>query len=231
MKKYIETLKTVSLFKDIKEPDLQPLLVCLSPKLAQYEKNDIVFMSGDSINSFGVVLSGQVQIVLEDYYGNRSILAQIGKGNLFGESFAFAENESLPVFVIAAAESKLLFLDCRRLASPCANSCAYHRQLIQNMLKILALKNISLTQKIELVSKKTIREKLLAYLSAEAQKAGKSSFSIPFDRQGLADYLSVDRSAMSAVLSKLRNEGIINFNKNKFELLKQQKNLPSKNNI
>jgi CRP-like cAMP-binding protein len=231
MKKYIETLKTVSLFKDIKEPDLQPLLVCLSPKLAQYEKNDIVFMSGDSINSFGVVLSGQVQIVLEDYYGNRSILAQIGKRNLFGESFAFAENESLPVFVIAAAESKLLFLDCRRLASPCANSCAYHRQLIQNMLKILALKNISLTQKVELVSKKTIREKLLAYLSAEAQKAGKSSFSIPFDRQGLADYLSVDRSAMSAVLSKLRNEGIINFNKNKFELLKQQKNLPSKNNI
>jgi CRP-like cAMP-binding protein len=181
--------------------------------------------------SFIVDLSGQVQIVLEDFYGNRSILAQIGKGNLFGESFAFAENESLPVFVIAAAESKLLFLDCRRLASPCANSCAYHRQLIQNMLKILALKNISLTQKIELVSKKTIREKLLAYLSAEAQKAGKSSFSIPFDRQGLADYLSVDRSAMSAVLSKLRNEGIINFNKNKFELLKQQKNLPSKNNI
>ena len=219
MKKYIETLKTVSLFKDIKEPDLQPLLVCLSPKLTQYEKNQVVFMSGDSINSFGIVLSGQVQIVLEDFYGNRSILAQIGKGNLFGESFAFAENESLPVFVITAAESELLFLDCRRLASPCANSCAYHRQLIQNMLNILALKNISLTQKIELVLKKTIREKLLAYLSAEAQKAGKSSFSIPFDRQGLADYLSVDRSAMSAVLSKLRNEGIINFEKNRFELL------------
>ena len=220
MKKFTEILKATPLFKDIEEPDIQPLLACLSPKLTQYEKNQVVFMSGDSINSFGIVLSGQVQIVLEDFYGNRSILAQIGKGNLFGESFAFAENESLPVFVITAAESELLFIDCRRITSPCANSCAYHRQLIQNMLSIIALKNISLTQKIELVSKRTIREKLLAYLSAEAQKAGKSSFSIPFDRQGLADYLSVDRSAMSAVLSKLRNEGIINFNKNKFELLK-----------
>lgn len=225
MKKYIEILKTVSLFKDIKESDLQPLLACLSPKIAQYEKNDIVFMSGDSINSFGIVLSGQVQIVLEDFYGNRSILAQTGKGNLFGESFAFAENKTLPVSVITAAESELLFIDSRRITSPCANSCIYHKQLIQNMLNILALKNISLTQKIELVSKKTIREKLLAYLSSEAQKAGKSSFSIPFDRQGLADYLSVDRSAMSAVLSNLRNEGIINFRKNKFELLKQKKKL------
>ena len=225
MKKYTEILKTVSLFKNIKEPDLQPLLACLSPKLAQYGKNDIVFMSGDIINSFGIVLSGQVQIVLEDFYGNRSILAQTGRGNLFGESFAFAGNEPLPVSVITAADSELLFIDCRRLVSPCSNSCIYHRQLIENMLNILALKNISLTQKIELVSKKTTREKLLAYLSAEAQKARKSSFSIPFDRQGLADYLSVDRSAMSAVLSKLRSEGIINFRKNKFELLKQRKNL------
>lgn len=222
MKKYTEILKTVSLFKDIEQSDLQPLLACLSPKAAKYEKNRIVFMSGDSINSFGIVLSGQVQIVLEDFYGNRSILSQIGKGNLFGESFAFARNNPLPVSVITAAESELLFIDRRRLASPCANSCAYHKQLIQNMLNILALKNITLTQKIELVSKKTIREKLLAYLSSEAQKAGKSSFCIPFDRQGLADYLSVDRSAMSAVLSRLRNEGIINFKKNKFELLKQQ---------
>jgi len=223
MKNLTEILKTVPLFNDIEEADFQPLLACLSPKLAQYGKNQIVFMSGDSINSFGIVLSGQVQIVLEDFYGNRSILAQIGKGNLFGESFAFARNKSLPVFVITSAESKLLFIDCRRMASPCSNSCAYHRQLIQNMLNILAVKNISLTQKIELISKKTTREKLLAYLSAEAQKARKSSFSIPFDRQELADYLSVDRSAMSAVLSKLRDEGIINFHKNRFELLKQRK--------
>lgn len=223
MKKYTELLITVPLFKDIKVSDLQPLLACLSPKLERYEKNDIVFMSGDSINSFGIVLSGQVQVILEDFYGNRSILAQVGKGNLFGEAFAFAEYKSLPVSIIAAAESELLFIDSRRITSPCSNLCIYHRQLIQNMMNILALKNITLTQKIELVSKRTTREKLLAYLSYEAQKAGKSSFRIPFDRQGLADYLAVDRSAMSAVLSNLKKEGIINFHKNKFELLKQRK--------
>lgn len=219
MKKYLDILKTVKLFKGIKESDLMLLLGCLSGKLQHYEKNEIVFMSGESINSFGIVLAGQVQIVQEDFYGNRSILANIGVSNLFGESFACAGIKNLPVSVIATAESDLLFIDCQRLATPCVNSCAFHSQLIQNMLHITAMKNISLMQKIEFVTKRTTREKLLAYLSSEAQKAGSSCFSIPFNRQELADYLSVDRSAMSAELGKLRDEGILKFHKNHFELL------------
>lgn len=219
MKKYLEILKTVRLFKGIEESNLMSLLACLSGKLQHYEKNQIVLMSGESTNSFGIVLAGQIQIVQEDYYGNRSILAKTGVGNLFGESFACAQTKDLPVSVIATTESKLLFIDCRRLATPCANSCAFHSQLIQNMLHITAMKNISLMQKIEFISKRTTREKLLAYLSSEAQKTGSSCFSIPFNRQELADYLSVDRSAMSAELSKLRDDGILKFYKNNFELL------------
>lgn len=219
MKNFFEVLKTLDLFKGIDESELVPLLSCLSAKEAHYEKGQTVFLSGEKIECFGIVLSGQVQVVQDDYYGNRSIFAKIGTGNLFGESFACAETKTLPVSVITTIESDLLFIDCHRLAAPCANACAFHRSLIQNMLNIIAMKNISLTQKMEFTSKRTTREKLMAYISAEAKKATSNQFSIPFNRQELADYLSVERSAMSAELSKLRDDGILKFNKNQFELL------------
>jgi len=219
MKNYLEVLKTVELFKGIDESDLDQLLSCLGAKTINYEKGETVFFSGESINQFGIVLSGQVQVVQDDYYGNRSILSKIEPGNLFGESFACAETEPLPVSVITSAKSELLFIDCRRLASPCESACGFHSRLIRNMLSIVSMKNISLTRKIEFTSKRTTREKLMAYLSAEAKKAGSNRFFIPFNRQELADYLSVNRSAMSAELSKLRDEGVLKFRKNQFELL------------
>ena len=219
MKNYTDVLKTVRLFKGIEEADLQPLLSCLAAKSVRFEKGQTVFSSGESIEKFGIVLSGQVQVVQDDYYGNRSILGKIDIGNLFGESFACAEIKTLPVSVITMSESELLFIDCHRLAVPCAKACGFHSKLIQNMLNIVSMKNISLTQKIEFTSKRTTREKLLAYLSAEAKKTGSSSFNIPFNRQELADFLSVERSAMSAELSKLREDGILSYHKNQFELL------------
>ncbi|SMC63346.1 Crp/Fnr family transcriptional regulator [Papillibacter cinnamivorans] len=219
MKNYMSVLKTVQLFKGIEESDLQPLLSCLSAKAIQYGKGQTVFSSGERIERFGIVLSGEVQVVQDDYYGNRSILAKIDIGNLFGESFACAEMKTLPVSVITTTESELLFIDCHRLAVPCAKACGFHSRLIQNMLSIVSMKNISLTQKIEFTSKRSTREKLMAYLSAEAKKAGSSRFCIPFNRQELADYLSVERSAMSAELSKLRDDGVLKFHKNQFELL------------
>ncbi|MEA4895554.1 MAG: Crp/Fnr family transcriptional regulator [Oscillospiraceae bacterium] len=219
MEKYLDVLKTVRLFKGIEESDLLPLLSCLCAKVVYYEKGRTVFSCGESIEKFGIVLSGQVQVVQDDYYGNRSILAKVDAGNLFGESFACAETKTLPVSVIATTESELLFIDCRRLAVPCAKACGFHSRLIQNMLGIVSIKNIALTQKIEFTSKRTTREKLLAYLSAEAKKAGSGRFCIPFNRQELSDYLSVERSAMSAELSKLRDDGVLRFHKNQFELL------------
>ncbi|NCB51277.1 MAG: Crp/Fnr family transcriptional regulator [Clostridia bacterium] len=219
MAEYFEVLKTVDLFKGIDESDLQTLLSCLAAKTVHYEKGRTVFFSGESIDRFGIVLSGQVQIVQDDYYGNRSILAKIDTGNLFGESFACAESKALPVSVLTTTESKLLFIDCRRLAVPCAKACGFHSRLIQNLLSIVSMKNIALTQKIEFTSRRTTREKLLSYLSAEAQKAGNNRFCIPFNRQELADYLSVERSAMSTELSKLRDSGVLKFYKNQFELL------------
>ncbi len=142
MKRYIEILKSVVLFKGIEESNLQPLLSCLSAKVVHFEKNQIVFMSGENIKSFGIVLSGQVQVVQEDYYGNKCIIANIGAENLFGEAFTFADIKTLPVSVFTTTESDILFIDSYRLIAPCSNVCDFHSRLIYNMLNIIAMKNI-----------------------------------------------------------------------------------------
>lgn len=220
MEKYLEILKNVELFSGIETSDLSSLLGCLAAKSVSFDKGQLVFGGGEAIHSFGIVLSGQVQVFNDDYYGNRSILSCINAGGLFGESFACAETKSLPVSVFATTESEILFIDCRKLEAPCTNACSFHSRLIHNMMTSIARKNVALTQKIEITSKRTTREKLLSYLSMEAQKAKNNSFAIPFDRQALSDYLSVDRSAMSAELCRLRDEGVLKFSKNQFELLK-----------
>jgi CRP/FNR family transcriptional regulator, dissimilatory nitrate respiration regulator len=218
MEKTFDTLAATKLFGGIRREDMPRLLACLAAEEAHYARNQPVFLAGETIHRFGVVLSGQVQVVQDDYYGNRSILARFGAGELFAESFACAGGGALPVSVYAAAESGALLIDCRRLAAPCAQACAFHTQIIRNLMGILAEKNVALTRKIQLTGKRTTREKLLAYLTAEAAKAGSPSFDIPFDRQELADYLSVERSAMSAELSKLRKAGLLRYRKCRFEL-------------
>lgn len=219
MEKYLEILKNVELFKEIRQSDLQLLLHCLKAKISHYNKNDIVFMAGEKISNLGIVLSGQVQIVQEDFYGNKCIINNINAGSLFGESFSFTNIEPLPFNIYATTESNVLFINCKALITQCENACSFHSKLIFNMVNIIAMKNISLTKKIEFVSKRTTREKLLAYLSSEAQKHQKCNFCIPFNRQELADYLNVDRSAMSSELGKLTNDGILKYKKNRFEIL------------
>ncbi len=219
MKKYAEILKNSELFTGITETDLDTLLACLGAKAVKYEKNRLIFKAGEKIEWFGLVLSGQVQVFQDDYYGNRSILSMAGAGSLFGEAFACAKITELPVSVFAPVDCEALMIDCGRLTGSCANACTFHAKLIQNLMTIMAQNNIGLTRKIGFTAKRTTREKLLAYLSFEAQRAKSGSFSIPFNRQELADYLSVDRSAMSVELGKLRDEGVLRFEKNRFELL------------
>ncbi|MDD3212248.1 MAG: Crp/Fnr family transcriptional regulator [Eubacteriales bacterium] len=218
MEEYFEILKSVELFQNIRPEELPQLLACLDARVVRYIKNQTVFSSGESIRRFGIVLSGGVQVVHDDFYGNRSILGNFGTGELFGESFACAQVKALPVSVIATAESEVMLIDCQRLAVPCARACGFHGTLIRNLMGVISQKNIALTRKMELTSKRTTREKLTAYLMTEAQRAGASRFTIPFDRQGLADYLSVDRSAMSAELSRLKRDGILDYHKNRFAL-------------
>lgn len=220
MKNYIPILKTSPLFRHMEEDKISDMLLCLSAHKKSCRKEEYIWTAGDQITQVGIVLSGSVHIIQEDYWGNRSILAKLVSGEIFGESFAFAGVDKSPVSVATYELTEILLITTKKIINACPNTCLHHASLINNMLKIMADKNRMLTQKIELLIKRSTREKLLSYLSMQAISENSNSFYIPFNRQELADYLSVDRSAMSNELCKLRNEGLLNFRKNYFELQK-----------
>ena len=219
MKKYLKILKKCHLFIGIEDEKLLTMLNCLSAKVVSFDKKYTVLAEGTPAKYIGVVLTGSAQILQIDYYGNRSILGNVGPSEVFNEAFACAETKAVPVTVIANEPSEIMLIDCSHNLHTCQNNCGFHQQLIFNLMKDLAGKTIMFHQRIEVTSKRTTREKLLAYLFLQAKKADSPEFTIPFDRQELADYLEVDRSGLSAEISKLKNEGIINCNRSRFELL------------
>lgn len=219
MKKYFEVLRKCKLFDEIEDENLTSLLGCLGAAVRSFEKKETVIAEGDPARYIGIVLSGSVQIVSIDFFGNRNILSAVEPSELFAESFACAQTEAIPINVIAADTCEIMLIDCRRILHTCSNTCEFHRQLIFNLLKIMATKNIMFHQKIEISSKRSTREKLTTYLMFQAKKEGSNSFDIPFNRQELADYLEVDRSGLSAQISQLRREGVLKSQRNHFELL------------
>ena len=219
MKDFFDILRECPLFDRIGDESLKEMLGCLNAKERSYKKGDAVFAQGDKAKYLGIVLEGNVQLVRVDYYGNRSILANIEPPQLFGEAFACAGLKSLPVDAVAAADTKILLLDAQRIARPCGNACPCHGQTILNLLHIVAKKNLVLHQKIEITSKRSTREKLMTYLLLQAKNAKSHTFTVPYDRQELADYLEVDRSGLSAEISKLRNEKVLECRRSTFTLL------------
>ncbi len=209
MQEYLALLGKSPLFYGISPQELEGMLPCLGARKINAAKHQMIFRAGDPAQWVGLVLSGSVHVIQEDYYGNRSLMALIQPPQLFGEAFACAGVSILPVTAEAAQESQILLLDCHRVLTTCDDACAFHQRLVTNLLKVVAEKNLMLTQKLSLLSKRTTREKLMAYLTGEAQRAGSPSFTLSLDRQALADYLGVDRSAMSAELSKLRRDGLL----------------------
>lgn len=218
MKNYIEILGNTELFKNINDNEIETLLKSSFVRIKNYNNNETVFLSGNIAKFIGIVVFGQVEVIQEDFYGNKNIIAHINKGEIFGEAFACSETQSLPISVFTSQPSEIILINYRELFSSDLTPETMHLKLSHNMLKIMANKNLILNQKIRLLTKRTTQEKLLAYLSTQAEKTGSNSFSIPFNRQELADYLSVERSAMSAQLCKLRDKGILDFHKNKFVL-------------
>lgn len=213
-------LDQCSLFNGINREEKEKLLDCLQARSLSCPKETFVFLAGNPADRVGLVLEGAVQVIREDVFGNRALLARLEPGELFGETFACAEVKILPVSVQAAADSRVLLLDYRRIITTCPSSCIFHSRLIENMLQILARKNSMLNSKIEALSARSIRDRLLVFLSAQATQQNKRRFTIAFDRQELADYLAVDRSALSRELSRMREQGLIRYRKNQFELLK-----------
>lgn len=216
----MQSIKHNPLFAKIENEQLESLLCCLGAKNRTYKKDTFIFRVDERATVAGLVLSGGVNIIQEDFWGNRTILAHRGAGDLFGEAFSCAEVELLPVSAVTTGVSEIMLIDYRKIITVCPTPCVFHSQLIFNMLRILAANNIMLTRKIEHISKRTTREKLLAFLSSQAVQAKSNTVQIPFNRQELADYLCVERSALSRELSEMKKAGLLDFEKNKFIILK-----------
>lgn len=219
MERYLHILQNCRLFHDIQDTDLLKMLHCLGARIEHFDKKHSIFLEGKPAKYVGIVLSGSVQIIRIDYYGNRSILSEARQGDLFCEAFACAEIKEMPFSVIANEPSSIMLIDCSHILRTCEHQCSFHHQMIFNLMKNLAARSVEYHQKIEIASKRTTRDKLLAYLTIQAEKAGSNCFTIPFDRQELADYLDVDRSGLSVEISKLQKAGNLRSRKNYFELL------------
>jgi CRP-like cAMP-binding protein len=217
--KNILSLKKSPLFQGVSEEELGSLVKCLGCTLKSYGKGEPVYLAGDFVREIGIVVAGRVHIVKDDAWGNSNIIAEISVGEMFAEAVVCGGVGVLPVTVVAAVATEVCFMDFQRVISTCSSACMFHTLLIRNMIGVFARKNIMLAGKMEHITKRTTREKLLSYLSEQSRLRESKSFEIPFDRQELADYLSVERSALSAEMSKLKAEGVINYRKNHFELL------------
>ena len=217
MKKIFETAKNNPLFNEISFNEFESVLNCLSSKTSTYQKGDIILLSGDSINFAGLILSGSIKIIREDMNGNITILTKLSASEIFGEIFVCAEIFHSPVTIQTVEETEILFIDNSKIFTSCTNACHFHTRLIKNMLKLIAQKNLMLNQKIEILSKRTTRDKLLCFL--DFQRGTANEFTIPFTREEMANYLCVDRSAMSNELCKMRDDGLIKFNRNEFEIM------------
>ena len=219
MKKYVSVLKRTQLFAGVGDDEIASMLSCLGARLYTYKKGEYVLRQSEHLNDIIVLVDGNLHIQKDDYWGKRSILGQIAVGEMFGEAYVAPESGALLNDVVAVDESSVIFFDVKRIITTCSSACRFHSMVVQNMFFAISEKNRKLVQKLGHMSKRSTREKLISYLSEEAKRHNSSSFTIPFNRQQLADFLSVDRSAMSNELCKMRDEGLLEFEKNQFKLL------------
>ena len=214
----LAVLSGASLFQDIGIRELGSLLNCLQASIRKYDKGNFIQLAGEAVDQIGVVMKGSVEVIQEDALGRKTILTSIGRSGIFGEAIVTAQLEASPVSVVASEETAICFLNYREIVTTCGSSCIFHTQLIRNMLEIMARKTMLLSKKLSYALMKTIRDKITAYLMDEFRQKGKKTIRIPYNREELADYLSVDRSALSRELSRMQEDGLIRYRKNEFTL-------------
>lgn len=211
-------LANTPLFHGIHPDEVAAMMGCLAARQRTYKRGETILRAGDTIHELGLIQQGSANIVVNHYWGGSTIFGHIERGDIFAENYAAIPGRELICDVVAAEDTCVLFLDMRNLLTTCGHACGFHNRLVQNLLRISASKNLGLSTRMMHTAPKSIRERLLSYLSEQAQQHGSPRFIIPFSRQELADYLSVDRSALSNELSKMRREGLIAFRKSEFEL-------------
>lgn len=216
-----EFLSRTFLFQGTSPEETKHMLSCLKATPQSYAKGSTIWQVGDQVKAMGLVLNGSVHIESIDMTGNKSILNRIAPGQVFGETYACIPGEKLLIGVTAAEDCQILFLEVGKIFRTCPDTCPCHEKLIRNMLMVMAKKNLELSRRSLHTAPKSIRGRLLSYFSQEMVQQGSSRFTIPFNRQELADYLGVDRSALSNELGKMRKEGIIEVNRNQIHYLER----------
>ncbi|WP_163469474.1 Crp/Fnr family transcriptional regulator [Fusobacterium sp. IOR10] len=221
MEEVLIVLEKTELFKNLTIDEIKKSLKDLNAKKKSFKKNNLIYELGKPIDKIGLVISGNAHVIKEDFWGNRTILTQLKKGNIFGEVMSFQKNKNPNINVEVSKKSEILFLDFKKIFDSDEVLESYNKKLVLNMFSIVTKKSVLLTEKIEHITKKSIREKVFSYLSAYSFKCENDSFKIPFNRQELADYLSVERTALSRELSKMQEENLISFKNNEFKLIKK----------
>ena len=219
MEKYLSSLKDSELFNGISEENILRLLKCLSGHKKKIKNGEFFFHAGDKVKYVYIILSGSIHIVDEDFWGNRSIIEMMPQNTFFGEAYVFSKSETQLVSLIAAEDSVILEINPKKLFDACADECKCHSILSRNAIRILSTKIVRLTEKLMHIMQRTTQEKVISYLSYCARNAQNDSFDIPYSRQELADFLCVERTALSHELSRLKKIGMIDYHKNHFTLL------------
>ncbi len=214
-----EKLNDWRLFHGIEQDNLPVMLGCLGYRMETYKKGEFISMEGEHLENIGLVVKGSVDMIKEDFWGNKTILMRMRQGSVFGETFICGSASLATVSFCAASDTEVLFLPFKRVMHTCTNACAFHHRLVENMVQLIADKNLELMRKVEVVTKKTLREKILAYLSQQAQLEGGSYFEIPLGRIELAEYVCADRSALTRELNAMKEEGLLDYDRNMFRLL------------
>ena len=216
---YYEMLLSTELFSKVFEEDMPQLLHCLHARVKEYTENEFIIHAQDSSDDFGVVLEGSVHIITEDLFGNRSITAHLKRGEMFGQIATTDNSMTSPASVVGVSEHVIImFLKFSRLVAPCTRACSFHSLVIENMMNVLSKRNLLMNQKLAILSMRTMREKLLAFLYLQYKEVGLIEFDIPFNRDELADFLCVNRSALSREIAKMVDEGLIRTTRSHFVL-------------
>ncbi len=218
MDNYLKILSCTPLFVGVDIAEIEQLLKCVMAEKKSFPKNTYIFRKGDVITSMGLVLYGSVLLVQEDLWGRRNIIAKQNLGEIFAEPFAASSDIAINLNILANEDCDILFLNINRILTTCQSVCPYHIKVMKNLVSIMAKKVLAFNEKVTHMSRKTTREKLLSYLSAESLRQNSLEFDIPYDRQQLADFLCVERAAMSVELSKLQKQEILQYQKNHFKL-------------
>ena len=221
---YIPNYLDIPLFQGLEREEISEVLQKFHGLIKHFSKSDYIYLAGDCVENLCVVLDGTVQMIKEDIWGEKSIIANLGAGSVFAENFLGKLGDRSVVSYFVASDSEILMLPLGRALFEANTASKASQRLMCNIVSILADNNTRLIEKTEILCKKTLRSKILAYLEQEARNKQSHQFTIPFNRTDLANYLDADRSALTRELARMKDEGIIDYTKNTFSLLKSTHN-------